>query len=76
MPKYFFNVENIPPTMDPVGEELVNDEAAWREATIVAGEIFKDVDGRLRPGQEWGLEVANEVGKPLFLIQVRTKKIE
>ena len=76
MPKYFFNVENIPPTMDPVGEELANDEAAWREATIVAGEIFRDVDGRLRPHQEWSLEVTNEAGKPLFLIQVRTKKME
>jgi hypothetical protein len=27
-----------------------DDEAAWHEVTLVAGEIFKDIDGNLRPG--------------------------
>lgn len=76
MPKYFFNVQNIPPTLDPVGEEFPNDEAAWREATMLAGEIFKDVDGRLKPDQEWSLEVTDRNQKPLFLIHIITKKVK
>ena len=76
MPRYFFNVDKIPPTQDTVGEELPDDEAAWQEATIVAGEIFKDFDGRLRPGQDWSLEVADEHRTPIFLIQISTKKMK
>jgi hypothetical protein len=46
MPRYYFNVLNTSPTIiDDVGEELPDKEAAWRQATITAGEIFKDVDG-------------------------------
>jgi hypothetical protein len=44
------NSRDIPDSED--GEILENDEAAWHEATLVAGEIFKDVDGSFRPGQE------------------------
>jgi hypothetical protein len=31
------------------GEQLGNDQAAWQEATLVAGELFKEVDGKLTP---------------------------
>ena len=53
MPRYFFNVHNVEPTVDDLGEELPDDEAAWKEATSYAGELFKDIDGRFRPGQQW-----------------------
>jgi hypothetical protein len=42
---------------DELGEELPDDEAAWEEATIIAAEQFRDIDGRLQPGQQWTLEV-------------------
>lgn len=75
MPQYFFNVLNLPPAMESVGEDLPNDEAAWREATVTAGEIFKDVDGRLRPNQQWSLEVTDHNKRPIFQIQISTKKM-
>ena len=39
--------------LDEEGEELPNDETAWHEATIIAGELFRDIDGKFRPDQEW-----------------------
>jgi hypothetical protein len=30
---------------------LTDDEAAWHEATIIAGELFKDIDGNFQPGK-------------------------
>jgi hypothetical protein len=30
------------------------------EATLIAGELFKNIDGRFRPGEEWSLEVRDE----------------
>lgn len=75
MPRYFFNVHNVDPSIDDVGEELADDEAAWHEATIFAGEIFKDVDGRFRPGQEWSLEVTDKARKPIYFITIGSKRM-
>jgi hypothetical protein len=76
MPKYFFNVNNTRPVTDDEGEELPNKEAAWHEATAIAGEIFKDMADRFSPGQEWCLEVADERRKPLYNIRINSKLIE
>jgi hypothetical protein len=35
---------------------LPNNEAAWREATLTTGELSKEIDGKFRLGQNWGLE--------------------
>jgi len=64
------------PSLDEVGEGLPNDDAAWHEATVTAGEIFRDVDGKILPGQEWGLDVADQNRNPLFLIRISTKKLK
>jgi hypothetical protein len=57
MPLYFFNVRGVRKSSDNVGEELPDNEAAWEEATIIAAELFRDIDGRFQPGQQWTLEV-------------------
>lgn len=73
MPKYFFNVHDAHPIADTLGEELPNDEAAWKEATSYAGALFKDIDGKFRPGEEWRLEVTNEARETLFQICISSK---
>ena len=75
MPRYFFNMHGVRPSQDEKGEELPDDEAAWHEATLVAGEIFKDIDGKFRPDQEWSLEVADEQGAPLYSICISSKRM-
>jgi hypothetical protein len=52
MPRYLFKViNNLDPTTEVEGVELPDHDAAWREATVYAGELFKDVDGNLRPAR-------------------------
>jgi hypothetical protein len=70
MPRYFFNVyhENAEP--DETGEQLTDLDAAWNEATVTAGEILKGLDGKLRPGVDWRLEVTDEFANLLFVIHV------
>jgi hypothetical protein len=76
MRNYFFDVNgNGVPNSDE-GQMLKNDEAAWHEATLVAGEIFKDVDGNFRPGQEWKLEVQDAQRRALFSINITSKRIK
>lgn len=40
-----------------------------------AGEIFKNFDGKMRPGQEWELDVTDQNRNPLFLIHITTKRL-
>ena len=66
MPRYYFNVHNVSPSAGDLAEELPDNEAAWRRATVSAGAaLFKD-DGIFRPDQEWALEVTDEARKPIY----------
>lgn len=77
MPKYFFNVYSGPNAFrDEVGEELPDRHAAWREATSSAGESLKDLDGRLKPGTEWRMEVLDEFGNCLYRLTVHGAKVD
>jgi hypothetical protein len=45
--------------------------AVWREATLTAGQIIQDLDGKLCPGgKDWRLEVTDEFANPLYVIHV------
>ena len=70
MPRYFFNVYYDRAELDEEGEELPDMQAAWREATMTAGQIIQDLDGKFRPGKEWRLEVTDEFANPLYVIYV------
>ena len=74
MARYFFNIHHDRERHDTEGVELPDADAAWREATLAAGELIKEIDGDLRPGQEWRLEVTDEQQKRLYLIRVIAEK--
>lgn len=74
MPLYVFNVLNLDPSTPAPSEEFLDDEAAWKEATRFAADLFRDIDGKLRPGQEWALEVTDQAGTGVFEIRISTKK--
>ena len=74
MPRYFFNVYYDRVELDEEGEELPDVRAAWREATVTAGQIIQDLDGKLRPGKNWRMEVTDESSKPLYVIHVCAEK--
>ncbi|UPJ52756.1 hypothetical protein IVB30_16360 [Bradyrhizobium sp. 200] len=70
MPRYFFNVYHDGPELDEEGEELPDAQAAWHEATVTAGQIIQDLDGRLRPGKDWRMEVTDEFANRLYVIHL------
>jgi hypothetical protein len=76
MPRYFFNVHYDSHThLDEVGEDLADDRAAWHEATSVAGQSIKDLDGHLKPGAEWCMEVVDDAGHRLYSIVVAARRL-
>lgn len=74
MPRYHFNIYHDRPYIDHEGEELPDKYAAWEEATKMAGEAIKDVDGRLLPDCVWRMEVTDEFQQPLWEIKVKAEQ--
>ncbi|WFU74942.1 MULTISPECIES: hypothetical protein [unclassified Bradyrhizobium] len=73
MPRYFFHVTYHRTIIDEVGEELPDDRAAWKEATVVAGQTLQSIDGNLVPGREWRLEVADEFENTILVLRINAE---
>ena len=75
MPRFYFHVRNGAQLShtDEVGEELADANAAWKLAISYAGEILRDLDGKLKPEADWRLEVIRENGHPVCSVFVRGK---
>jgi hypothetical protein len=80
MPLYFFNFTRSPnPEPRPFkndGLELIDDAAAWEEATTACGEKLREMDGTLRPGDGWKMEVTDVAGKAIFALKFTTESSE
>ncbi|AHY49373.1 hypothetical protein JQ582_42335 [Bradyrhizobium japonicum] len=74
MPKYFFHITHEHTEIDDVGEELPDKHAAWKEATIAAGQMLQDMDGKLRPGHDWRMEVTDEFQNTLYALHIQAEK--
>ena len=73
MPRYFFNIHHETDQLDAEGEVLADVHAAWKEATVTAGQMLQDIDGKLKPGHDWRMEVTDEFANTLFVLQVSAK---
>ena len=70
MPRYFFNItQGKVPRPPDEGMELPDDAAAWEEATTTCGEMIKELDGKLKAGPEWRMEVTRESGAVLYRLR-------
>jgi hypothetical protein len=80
MPLYFFNFSRAPETepspFTNEGLELVDNDAAWEEATTACGEKLREMDGTLRPGGGWKMEVTDALGKAIFALKFTTELSE
>jgi hypothetical protein len=73
---FYFNVMDGRNTefMDD-GIELPDKDAAWIEATSASGELLRNLDGRLRPGDHWSMHVKDESGSEIYVLEYKTKAI-
>ena len=69
MPRYFFHIHHDKDQPDLEGEEL-----PWKEATVMAGQTIQSIDGKLKPGHDWRLQVTDEFANPLYELQVTARK--
>jgi hypothetical protein len=66
MPRYFFHVFDGKALRDREGTELPDYNHARREAISYAGKLLDDDASRIGLGEDWHMEVVDEVGLILF----------
>jgi len=74
MPRYHFHITHERTDFDQDGAELPDQHAAWKQATETAGQILQSLDGKLKPGREWRMEVADEFQNTLFMLHINARK--
>jgi hypothetical protein len=75
MPRYYFHVQcdGAEPSIDTEGVELPDEGAAWDEAISTCGQMIHDIDGAMRAGTVWQMEVTDEAGDSVFRLFFRTE---
>src|SRR5882757_609855 len=80
MPLYSFNFsrasEPEASSSKTEGLELADNDAAWEEATTACGEKLREMDGSLRPGDGWKMEVTDASGRAIFTLRFTTETSE
>jgi hypothetical protein len=64
MPMFYFHISGQKP-FESEGVELPSKEAAWQEAL----QLIRDVEGTMRPGESWILDVSDGTS-PVFRISI------
>jgi hypothetical protein len=54
--------------------ELPDKHAAWKEAIVMAGQTLQGLDGNLKPGCEWRMEVTDEFANPLYVLHINAER--
>ncbi|MDA9426012.1 hypothetical protein XH97_28365 [Bradyrhizobium sp. CCBAU 53380] len=72
MPRYYFDIENGEPYRDEVGEDLTDDQAAWRTAL----RLSREIEDRLAPGGTWRVQVSNSRQVTVFKIEIKSEWVE
>jgi uncharacterized protein DUF6894 len=74
MPRYYFHVAyGDSAKIINEGLELGNKEDAWIEATTACGELLRDMDGKLKPGDAWSMTVKDDSGASVYELKFLTK---
>lgn len=68
MPRYFFNVRDGHDLPDELGTELVNDDAARKEAVRAAAQMLLDVHDRFWDQGYWIMTVLDEDDRQVCML--------
>jgi hypothetical protein len=76
MPRFYFHVEyGATSKIVNEGIELASADEAWVEATTACGELIRDLDGLLKPGEPWSMTVKDDSGTDVYLLEFKTRAL-
>lgn len=77
MPRFLFQVQQAGFPEIPIVEDVLSDSlSAQRAALGMCADLAKDIVAGLTEDSEWGLEVRDESGKPVFRLRLIAESLE
>ena len=75
MPRYYFHVHcaGTEPSVDAEGIEMADETAAWDEAISTCGQMIHDIDGAMRAGTVWRMDVTDDAGHSVIRLFFRAE---
>ncbi len=70
VPLFFFQISHAAESFPQTELDLPNPDSAWEQATVTAGEVLRDLNGKFRPGTELRLDVADDSRKTIFSLRI------
>jgi hypothetical protein len=55
---------------------IARQQSRVAEATMMTGELLRDLDGRFQPGRQWRLEVTDEARELIYLIWLTGQQVK
>jgi hypothetical protein len=75
MPIYSFEISHGQ-SSNAVTSAHLNNQAAQREALAMVADLARDIVGTLETSPEWQVTVADDAGKPIFVIKISADLLE
>jgi hypothetical protein len=73
---YFFHIIlNGSPSGQSDGLLFPDKAAAWREASMSCGEIIREMDGKIKPGCNWQMEVSDHAGHAIYRFTFKAEEL-
>ena len=77
MSLYFFCIPNGRYSgASDLGAEFADRDAAWKGLTRVCGDMIGGVSRKLKPNDEWQMELLDESRKPVFRIRLVAETLD
>jgi hypothetical protein len=76
MPEYVFKLRSSRRQFPALTKFLSDKQAAYREGVATFADLARDIANDLQPNSEWRLEIADELGKPIFRLTVSSESLE
>jgi hypothetical protein len=76
MPRYTFKIRNSRYSKPGITTDYPDNDAAQREAAGMFVDMARDIAYGLPSNPSWQIEVADESGKPIFMLSVLAESLK
>ena len=76
MPEYIFKISNSRRQFPDSKKFLSDKDAAYCEGLVTFADLARDIANDLKPNSEWRMEIADELGKPIFKLTLSSESLE
>jgi hypothetical protein len=76
MQEYSFRISNSRRRIPALTNFLSDEHVAYQEGLATFANLARDIANDLQPNSEWRMEIADGLGKPIFILRFSSESLE